>query len=78
MQDFTILNDHSIGQLIDKEFKTCIDQFEDQAYGFEDKINDEDDRDFGKTIKEHSKSELIDLDYYGFTLKQEVLSFIYS
>tara|TARA_R100000278_G_C5409868_1_gene142664 strand:+ start:349 stop:528 length:180 start_codon:yes stop_codon:yes gene_type:complete len=55
-----------------------MSQFEEKAFGWEDKINEESSPFFGVKIKDLPIEELQSLDYYGFPLKKEVLSFIYK
>ncbi len=76
--DFTTLNDRSILALNAEDFQTCMSQFEEKAFGWEDKINEESSPFFGVKIKDLPIEELQSLDYYGFPLKKEVLSFIYK
>ena len=77
-KDFTTLNDRSILALSPKDFQTYLDQEEERAFGLEDKVNEESSPFFGVKIKDLPIEELQSLDYYGFPLKEEVLSFIYK
>jgi hypothetical protein len=76
--DFTTLNDRSILALSPKDFQTYLDQEEEKAFGWEDKMNEESSPFFGVKIKDLPIEELQSLDHYGFPLKEEVLSLIYK
>ena len=76
--DLTKLNDHSILALSAENFQTYLDQEEEKAFGWEDKMNEEGSPFFGVKIKDLPIEELQSLDYYGFPLKKEVLSLIYK
>jgi hypothetical protein len=55
-----------------------MSQFEEKAFGWEDKMNEESSPFFGVKVKDLPVEELKSLDYYGFPLKEEVLSSIYK
>jgi len=76
--DFTTLNDRSIRALSPENFQTYLDQEEEKAFGWEDKMNEESSPFFGVKIKDLPIEELQSLDYYGFHLKEEVLSSMYK
>jgi hypothetical protein len=76
--DFTTLDDRSILALNAEDFQTYLDQEEEKAFGWEDKINEESSSFFGVKVKNLPVEELQSLDYYGFPLKEEVLSSIYK
>jgi len=76
--DFTTLDDRSIRALNPKDFQTYLDQEEEKAFGWEDKMNEESSPFFGVKIKDLPVEELLSLDYYGFPLKEEVLSSMYK
>lgn len=77
-KDFTTLNDRSILALSPKDFQTYLDQEEEKAFGWEDKVNEESSPFFGVKVKDLPIEELQSLDHYGFPLKEEVLSLIYK
>ena len=76
--DFTTLDDRSILALNAEDLQTYLDQEEENAFGWEDKMNEESSPFFGVKIKDLPLEELQSLDYYGFPLKEEVLSSIYK
>ena len=76
--DFTKLDDRSIRALSPEDFQTYLDQEEEKAFGWEDKMNEESSPFFGVKIKDLPVEELKSLDHYGFPLKEEVLSSIYK
>jgi hypothetical protein len=76
--DFTTLNDRSIRALSPENFQTYLDQEEEKAFGWEDKMNEESSPFFGVKVKDLPLEELLSLDYYGFPLKEEVLSSMYK
>jgi len=76
--DLTKLNDRSILALSAEDFQTYLDQEEEKAFGWEDKVNEESSPFFGVKIKELPVYELQSMDYYGLPLKEEVLSSIYK
>ena len=76
--DFTKLDDRSIRALSPEDFQTYLDQEEEKAFGWEDKMNEESSPFFGVKIKDLPVEELKSLDHYRFPLKEEVLSSIYK